>query len=183
MINCHAEGMDSIVFRERAPMIRAFVARPEHTMWRNSPTSGQLFSVAIHMHRQDITMVPLFGKIYNLFPDVTGHAIKLYAFNYSSQIADGKGGFAKDGGGRPCRVVMSELNVPTKLRGLEYHSVYVPRGEAAAWLICEGSPNPHYSSACLSNDPELDKTDFSSLYKPMTAERLAEDMKLIESMG
>lgn len=175
LINCHAEGMDSIVFKESSPMVRMFVCRPEHTLWRNHLDDGESFSVAIHMHRQDITMVPLCGQIWNVFFRRGAPQFSLSAFDYSSQIADGKGGFAPCGS-RNEGLEMYPLCAPLFLRGDESHTVYVPKGQVAAWLICEGSPTQDYSSVCYTNDRNLDKTDFSSLYRPMTAERLEEDM-------
>jgi hypothetical protein len=179
LINCHAVGMDSIVFKESSPMIRAFVARPDHTLWRNMPHLEYSFSVAIHQHRQDITMVPIFGEICNvLFTGVSRDKL-LHAYEYDSQILGGKGGFRRVPKEVTVGLKMEPLRFPKFMRGDIFHSVYVPQGKAAAWLICEGAPNQKYDSVCYTNDAELEQADFSALYQPMTEARLAEDIALI----
>jgi hypothetical protein len=184
LINCHAVGMDSIVFKESSPMIRAFVCRPEHTLWRNDvpilPSWREpLLSVALHQHRQDITMVPVRGQIFNVFMAQSGKGGELYGYDYDSKILSGKGGFRRIHGAFSPALEIERLEVPLFLRGTTFHTVYVPRGETAAWLICEGDPNDRYSSACYTNDPKLDEADFSDLYKPMTGSRLLEDLEII----
>ena len=179
LINCHAVGMDSIVFKESSPMIRAFVARPDHTLWRNTPQMDRLFSVAIHQHRQDITMVPVCGEICNVFFAGGDRSCFLYSYEYDSKILDGKGGFRSVSKEITVGLKMEPLRVPKFLRGEVFHSVYVPQGTTAAWLICEGAPNQKYDSCCFTNDKALEKADFSALYQPMTAERLAEDMAIL----
>lgn len=181
LINCHAVELDSIVFKETQPMVRMFVARPNHNLWKNHPRKDTLFSLGLHMHRQDITMVPLFGSIYNLFfSNDLNNTHNLAAYTFSSKIAEGKGGFAFAGQKYDAGLHLEHLAAPTHLPGHKFHSVYVPYGESAAWLICEGVPTRDYSSICYSNDTRLAETDFSELYQPMTEERLQEDLDLIE---
>ena len=183
LINCHAAGMDSIVFKESAPMIRAFVARPEHNLWMNTTTLESNLSVAIHMHRQDITMVPIFGEIANVHPDFRYNHFLFHAYQYDSQILDGKGGFGSVNENIRAGLIAMPLLMPTFLGGSVFHTVYVPKGQSAAWLICEGAKNAGYSSVCFTNDGALEQADFSQLYQPMTQERLAEDMALISGAG
>jgi hypothetical protein len=173
-------GMDSIVFKESAPMIRAFVCRPEHTMWRNEAGLAHTMSVAIHQHRQDITMVPVCGEAWNVF---MGYCLlggmQLHAYKYDSQIMHGMGGFRSHHESCDTMLRTERLDVPRFLRGHEFHTVYVPKGQTAAWLICEGAPHPRYTSLCWTNDTMLDVTDFTGMYEPMTEERLAEDMDIM----
>jgi hypothetical protein len=180
LINCHAMGMDSIVFKESAPMVRAFITRPDHTLWRNTATLEYILSVAIHMHRQDITMVPLHGEISNVFFDYASLDLFLRAYEYDSQILDGKGGFRSNiPSNRRIGLAAKPLLVPTFLAGDVFHTVYVPKGQTAAWLICEGDKNQWYDSICFTNDEQLEHANFSELYRPMTVERLTEDMAII----
>lgn len=183
LINCHAVGMDSIVFKESSPMIRAFVARPDHTLWRNTSHMDRQFSVAIHQHRQDITMVPIFGEICNVFFAGGNRDCFLYSYEYDSKILDGKGGFRSVPEEITVGLKMEPLRVPKFLRGEVFHSVYLPQGQTAAWLICEGAPNEKYDSCCFTNDKELQKADFSMLYQPMTQARLDEDIALLAGLG
>jgi hypothetical protein len=184
LINCHAYGMDSIVFKETQPMIRAFVCRPAHTLWCNEAGLAHTMSVAIHQHRQDITMVPVCGEAWNVF---MGHGFlgpaQLHAYEYDSQILGGQGGFRSHHESCNTMLRMERLDVPKFLRGLDFHTVYVPKGQTAAWLICEGAPHPCYTSLCWTNDAQLDVADFTGMYEPMTEERLAEDMSIIGGMA
>jgi hypothetical protein len=185
LINCHAVGMDSIVFKESAPMIRAFVCRPEHTLWRNEVLSScssehRIMSVAIHQHRQDITMVPVCGDVYNVFTGYGSDDAVLHAYAYDSHILDGKGGFRRYQDKAYCTTLsMERLDNPKFLRGQDFHTVYVPRGQTAAWLICEGAHNMSYTSLCWTNDTDLEHADFSELYKPMTERLLNEDLHIM----
>ena len=180
--NCHVTGLDSIVFKQDAPMVRVYLAHKNHVLWRNKPDSGNVMSLGIHQHRQDITMVPLFGNVSNVLIDkqrILKPRICLHRYIYSSQIADGKGGFKYIIGDHWVIPKEVRLIYPTFLRGDVAHSVYVPKGEIAAWMICEGKPNEYYNSELLTNDPNLEKADISGLYQPMTQERLTSNMLML----
>lgn len=184
LTNCHVTGLDSIVFKESAPMVRVYVAHVNHVLWRNNPEDGHIMSLGFHQHRQDITMVPLFGTVCNVHPDLLVRnkpKYQFYGYSYSSQIADGKGGFTRlrDGIDNGMTYSIQQLDVPTFLKGDMPHSVYVPKGETAAWMICEGRPNEYYDSALWTNDPNLESADLSGLYQPMTEESLAMNMSLL----
>jgi len=180
--NCHVLGLDSIVFKQEAPMVRVYLAHKDHVLWRNKPDSGNVMSLGIHQHRQDITMVPLFGNISNILIEkrrVLKPRIRLHRYIYSSQISDGKGGFKYIIGDHWAILKETRLLFPTFLSGATAHSVYVPKGETAAWMICEGRPNEYYNSELLTNDPILESADLSGLYQPMTQERLIADMLIL----
>jgi hypothetical protein len=179
LINCHAMGMDSIVFKASAPMIRAFVCRPSHTLWRNASGLAHTLSVAIHQHRQDITMVPVHGEAWNVSMCDGEDESLLHAYEYDSQILDGVGGFRSHHERCYTSLRMDRLDAPRFLRGQEFHTVYVPQGRTAAWLICEGAPHPRYTSLCWTNDAMLDVADFTGMYEPMTEERLEEDLAIM----
>lgn len=55
LINCHCEGMDSLVVKDAPGMVRIFIARHDHQLWRNDPTTMKTarMSVALHKHHCD----------------------------------------------------------------------------------------------------------------------------------
>ena len=88
--NCHAVGLDSIVFKATAPMVRVFVAHENHTLWLNNPNVGTQMSLGVHEHRTDITMIPLFGMVFNVFPSPHGPIRNFVPYVFSSKIRDGR---------------------------------------------------------------------------------------------
>ncbi len=183
IINCHVMGLDSIVFKLAAPMVRVYLAHEDHVLWRNKPETGNIMSLGFHEHRQDITMVPLFGNIYNVLIEkrrsLTPRTL-LHHYAFHSHIAEGKGGFANLGKTSWHVLKTVPLTFPTFLSGDTVHSVYVPKGETAAWMICEGKKNDGYGSGLLTNDPNLELSDLSGVYQPITQERLDIDMTMLE---
>lgn len=178
LINCHAIGLDSIVLKPAPNMVRIFIARGyEHTLWRNNPDTNEPYSVGVHPHHCDITMVPLLGSIANIVLSSGSPTHKLHQFKYRSTIT----GRAGDGSvfkytGKDVRVSLHHqpLRYPTQLLASALHTVYVPKGKWAAWMICEGREWPNYEPLTLSNH-RLDTTySATGLYKPMTLKRLRE---------
>jgi len=184
IINCHAVGLDSIMLKPSPNMLRIFVVRENHTLWRNNPDTDEPWSIGLHPHHCDITMVPIHGRITNIVLGTTGPQKKLHQFEYRTGIVNRVGAFksAKQSGfgyvNKDVRVVLKHepLRFPQFMAAKQMHSVYVPKGQRAAWLICEGREWPEYQPVTLSNH-RLDK-DYSAvaedLYKPMTMARLTE---------
>ncbi len=150
-------------------------------------TFPKMLSIAIHPHRRDILLLHVFGTVINhAFALEERHDVRprvaLDAYRYVSPILQGTGEFtrgatvplvfdysttlhdavpdwARYGGNDALR---GQLFLPAKA----LHTVYVPRGETAAWLVEEGDPDPEYDSTCFSND-DLSRFDFSGMYEPM----------------
>lgn len=180
--NCHVHGMDSIVFKSNGPMVRVYVAHEDHTLWRNDPRllKQEKMSIGLHEHRTDITMVPLFGDVFNVFEaGGAGIEVMVYGYEFHSHIRSGQGGFVPRRGLNTALLRLQELTYATFLFGAQAHSVVVPKGYTAAWMIVEGAPSKGYDPVMYSNDPDLASADFSDLYKPMTQERLDLNMELL----
>src|ERR1700678_4464776 len=45
--NCHVTGLDSIVFKQDAPMVRVYFAHKDHILWKNKPYAG-IMSLGFH---------------------------------------------------------------------------------------------------------------------------------------
>src|SRR5688500_12968780 len=88
--DCHAVGVDSIVFQVE-PTVRAFFCNENHNFWRNVP--GEKLSIAIHPHHCDITLVPIFGTMYNVVAIAAGVTGEYRAFKFESPIKNESGRF------------------------------------------------------------------------------------------
>lgn len=186
LINCHCLGMDSLVLKEGPNMIRMFVARPEHTLWKNNPAADARFSVAMHRHHCDVTLQPITGEIYNVVMSGRPHdslttTKLLRSYKYTSHILEGeKAGFKPvDDDGLYISLRTERLTVPRYMSADELHSVYVPARTAAAWYVWEGKENDRHNNVVYTNDYHIERLDFSEFDLPMTEERLREDLAII----
>lgn len=178
--NCHAMGVDSLVLSDRPNMVRIFYAHGEHELYRNLPivSSRESFSVGLHEHHCDIQMIPLFGKVFNIFADSTfwrdGSGpvvpVKLDPFRYTSGIntGDNTSRFQKVEtiDSRRFDLYKQKLDKPLNLKANVQHTVFIPQFESAAWMIVEGEENPLYSPITWSN-ADLENFDSTNLYLPM----------------
>ena len=171
--------------RPTAPMVRIYLAREDHTLWKNHPEFHGSMSVALHSHRTDITMVPLFGQVSNVL--INGGSVGtmrgLFRYQFSSVIRAGAGGFEPTPYKQINYMHLHRLDEPTWLSGATPHSVFVPQGERAAWMICESAPVELPNDTVLSTDPHLETWTGDGLYCPMTEEHLAEDMELLSVLS
>lgn len=182
--NTHAIGLYSIVFEVGPPMIRMYFADSNHELWKNelqflSETEVQFpheMSIAVHSHRQDITLVPIFGSIFNLvFSRVKTNydrSIILNSYKYSSPIINQIGKFNLCS--KQSLFYSSDL-LPLQenkcLEAHELHTVFIPRNTMAAWFVLEGEKDQNYDSACYSNS-DLENFDFTNLYNSLTLTEL-----------
>lgn len=183
--NCHVAGLDSIVFKASAPMVRVYIAREDHVLWRNLPSLTETMSLGLHQHRTAITMTPLFGEVDNVVLAIGGEPFGLFGYSFKSRICDGVSGFEPLYGGKAALYGLktNRLKSPTYMRGTDMHSVHVPRGRMAAWLICEGAPNESYDPALLTNDQDPASSSSAGLYVPMTRQRLDENMAILTAFS
>ena len=186
LINCHAEGLHSIVFDKTSDGLkRVFVTDANHTLWRNDFfyvdgfwVPKHLMSVAIHPHHCDVKLSPLRGRFVNHFfrksrPD--GKSVYIDEYFYVSPISKNAGKFEK----RQLQALTLEESSfvlegdDFRMQAKDLHTVWVAPGEEAAWLVEESNEDAEYQSVCYSND-DLTNFDFSPLYKPMTEGKLDE---------
>jgi len=180
--HCHCKNLHSIMLLEHpGATIRMFVAEPGHELWKNdffNLTSGRRTnqSLAFHPHHCDLTLGVFHGWINNLTAEQGPGLLEFQCdrFIYNSQITKGKIGFTKEtreilNMKKIGRVIFEgeSLFMPAS----QIHSVYVGKGEWAAWFALEGREDPNYQPVCWSND-DLENADFAGLYEPMTQEFL-----------
>lgn len=178
--HAHVRDLHSLVLRPGLGMVRVYFADKGHELWKNEPSGeGDSFrfvygvSVAAHTHRQDITLTPLFGHVVNvvLVPSRMGR--RLYGFEHRSMILTGAGGFVR---GDPRRFSLQRSQRMVSIEPMaarDFHTVFVPRGERAAWLVEEGTPDDGYDPTCYSN-VDLTHFSFDGLYRRMAPSKARE---------
>lgn len=186
LMDCHCFGVDSLVLKDAPQMIRIFVARRDHLLYKNLPWKGSsgTMSVGMHRHHCDVTLMPLLGVVENIelcFNNEEGHPAPMYSYRFRSHLRDRDvGGFEPiDGYGVSLMTRRTLIDKPLFMQASKLHTIYVPYGSIAAWMVWEGTEDPEYSPLVYSNDISLAKFDFSGLDLPMTRERLAEDLALL----
>jgi len=197
LINVHCKGVDSIVVKDAPGMVRIFVARKDHELWRNDPGRSPAieWSVGLHKHHCDITLMPVLGEVYHVLgtpnfmtflqlaqgtPNTAYDTTLMRPYRYLSPI-----GKAHDGKFELLDTTWINLNLmkypltgPQFLKANIPHSIYVPRNQTAAWWIWEGAEDPLYMPTVWSND-NLESFSFEDYNLPMTEERLQETLGLI----
>lgn len=183
IVNCHAHGVDSLVLEHPglhgAPrgsaLARVFIAHRDHELWRNLPGEN-IMSVGYHAHHCDLRLVPIYGCIYNL--SVKPEELRISPkgryreFMYESPITaeDRQGAFVATGNRYEFAPWIHRLSKAIDMPAKEVHTIYVPRGEEAAWYVFEGAEDDLYTPLTWSN-ADLEKFNFTPLYQPMTVER------------
>lgn len=182
--NCHCDGLSSLVIKDAPQMVRIFLARSHHRLDRNLVAPGRTiseFSVALHRHHCDVTLMPLFGDIYNIGLSSAEDAVtvRMSSFLYRSPISGGEGAFTVvDRAMLPMRLKAERLNRPIQMAANYLHTVYVPYGTTAAWMVWEGEEDAGYNPIVYSN-ADLAKFDFTGLSQPMAEAEIRADMEML----
>lgn len=177
-LNCHVKGLHSIMLLDQpGARIRMFVTSKHHEMWRNNPRTSRALSLGFHQHRTDLVLETVQGCFINHTMSIwpAWDTVELDRFAYSSKIVDGEVGFKRIG-----RSVVS-LHNPScygpghtvAMHASEYHTVEVPWGLRAAWLVYEGSAWSEYSSHVYTN-ADLEAFDGKGMYERATPRQIQE---------
>jgi len=155
--SCHQVGLDSIVIRKNpdGSLVRAFFAHENHSMWENSPENPQP-SLGYHDHKYDLVLTELYGESYNVNSEINLAAGELNLLRFKSML---------DGYERS-EIVSSHIAVNCEMEKIgriflpydQLHTVYVPKGKKAAWLVEEGIVKQHTTNLITHLKPE-DITD------------------------
>lgn len=164
LMNCHAKGLHSIVLNqaENGALIRVFVAEENHNLYLNVP--GEMMSIGFHNHSRHLALVNLLGNAKNIIakPCTSADAqMDLDEYSFKSKIKTGAeiNIIEKTGIRIPVRFEEQNLTSKVLLLGAELHTIYVPEGEKAVWLIVEGNPLQNYTGNMYTShlDPQLDQ--------------------------
>lgn len=168
LVNCHAAGVDSIVF-DGVGKMRLFYADRDHDLWKP-------FEVALHPHHCDITIIPIEGSnVINISGEYSDQGTIMNCYLYESGI-NGKINFKYVG---PISIEYRDgfhIGDGLSMKATNLHTIKVPKNEVAAWFVFEGKENEKYIPVCYS-PIRLDEKDFSYLYKPMSFNRCEEILK------
>lgn len=148
ILHCHARGVHSLLLHED-PVVRVFVTDEDHVAHTNGLGDGvgaYRFigqSVGFHRHRYDLKLSLLRGEVWNVFatimPGVAGLWSPFSRCEYRSAIRDGESRL--DFTGEMVRLATDyqqlEVFASHFMRADELHTVAVPKGHVAAWLVQE----------------------------------------------
>lgn len=154
--NCHIDGLHSIVLNNNmGKLTRFFYVDKSHTMHKNLGTT--MLSLGVHDHKYDLTLTNLFGRAINV------------NFSVKQVIFPNKGNVSSytfsDGKATQCGEVMYTSRTRLNQENIEcltnsplfidkdsLHTVYVPKDEAAAWLVEEGDEIKNHTTL-YTNSP------------------------------
>lgn len=175
--HCHSPNLHSIMLVDKPEQrLRLFVTDVTHILWQNyrKPVVklSTPLSIAFHPHHCNVTLHVLSGEITNwtVFPDFHQGELHFNRYLYDSKITGGGSGF-KRCGDLPLAhndEVTYRAGESVYMKANEIHTVGVPRGKHAAWLVYEGREDPNYMPVCWSNVP-LELLSLDGLYQPMSA--------------
>lgn len=168
--NCHAIGVDSLLLVDEPGFkVRMFFAHTHHELFKND--CDQLFSVGLHQHHCDITLIPAMGEFYNvsILPEESNFVMKMSSYTYLSPILSKNRPpkFQLSGEEKDINLDWNKVDRPLFLPAQSHHTVYVPFESEAAWYVIEGKEDPTYKSITLSNT-DLEKFEFDKFYLPMS---------------
>lgn len=179
--NCHLRGLHSLIIGQGVNdnIIRLFIAEKNHELWKNDVARivGQKqggMSLAFHSHKSDITLVPISGVVRNISivkEQVRCIKVKtpdMKAFIFKSAILGQGGNFEKVDEDAPSsmRLRMTTLEKPLFLKAADMHTIYVPKGQSASWLVLESGKTDTTPSVVYSNAP-LENWSSDGLYQPI----------------
>lgn len=174
--HCHARNLHSIMLLESpGRTIRLFVAMPDHEMWMNDPFMFRYgMSVGFHAHHCNLTLQCALGEVGNWcvsenFVSGFDSEVQIRKFKYRSALRGEDPGFEEVGPSaiRTERIKMMRVGDHDYMQADEIHTVFVPKGQAAAWFVFEGSEDPAYEAITHSTS-DLTKLDLTELYQPMS---------------
>lgn len=168
--NCHVKGVTSIVLHDEPERrLRLFYASPHHEIFYSRALHDSSMTLAIHPHHCDVTLIPVLGDVINEIYDLERCEDGLYQeCAYASAITGTEASLRPTGhlfrvlGYETARLRKGGTFLPAE----ETHSVWVPRGRPAAWLVLEGREDPAYTPVCYTMNPTFDT---SEMYRPMTS--------------
>lgn len=170
--NCHIKGVHSIALSrdEEGRMMRMFVTDENHELKKHS--------LAIHPHRQNITLHCVKGMFYNFCyreDKVLADDHSLYnKFIYESPIINQKGSFIKEKDKvelfnyKACYYRPGES---VFMRATELHSVVCPQ-QFNCWIVQEGQVDFNYKNIAYSKKTAIKIEE--DMYQPIKEEKLME---------
>lgn len=183
LLNCHVAGLHSIVLHdEESNRIRLFYADIDHQMYLNDMPHSREMTLAIHPHRFCTTLSQVFGNVRNDTFVLEQHPSGCYeecTYERAIQVqeaGDYHSGVKRNASGlTPTGRCFMEVDRSSRwlqpggdqMPASTLHSIYVPKGERAAWLVYEGALDADYRPVCYTRNPRFNPSGF---YSPMARE-------------
>lgn len=167
-------------------LVRMFIATPEHEMWKNTPDqAGGPMSLGYHGHKTELTLHVARGRIANIIGQVpdgsrffqVGNTRQVNGYRYVSKIMEDEAGgkFESMDNSKLIEGFVNHMRpgdtayMPADM----LHTVWVPRGERAAWFVYEGKADPNYESVTWS-DEDLTEFKTEGMYRRPAAGQIVE---------
>ncbi len=198
--NCHVRGLHSVVLNEdEKGLLRVFYTSQDHELWQNQPAkfrrmqwygcnSEMPISIAIHPHHSEFAFTVLSGTITNVeFGDemsgisAWGRAISMPKWKWTSAILNGQGRFELVD--NDSVIYLGECHIYSagqkfSMLAAQMHTVFVPYGMEAMWMIREIASIEPPPSYCWSN-ADLSKWSDKDLYQKFDVDELEEIIEKI----
>lgn len=177
--DCHVKSVDSILLDAPSTKLRVFIAKESHELWKNIDHDNQIMSVGYHNHHCDVSLHSLKGIVHNILikPDIGN---KFSVYNYQSKIGtrylEGKFEFIKHTG---IRKIDNGSFGYVFMDSTEFHTIYVEKGKMAAWLVIEGKEDPDYRPVTISNNHNLERSNFRGFYGKMSIKECVETLRKV----
>lgn len=140
--HCHARSVTSLVLDvSQGRMIRAFLAWPEHQLWRNYPGSDY-FEVGIHDHRYGVSLQLVAGTVLSDIYEPHNNGRLYHHHRFTSGHMRVQTTALRQPERQRLLVTSRVLLTPlwTRMEHNQLHAVWVPEGKPAAWIVCTGLP-------------------------------------------
>lgn len=142
--DCHVKGLHSVpVENIDGKLKRLFFTSPKHELYKNCDISGLVLGA--HSHRYDLQLTGLVGDSYNVMIE-RGEGVRLFEhvyFNESRIVNSGE--------------TLGHIESIHKLGRIflpynKIHTIYVPRGTTACWMVEERQTKSDHTVLLRSDD-------------------------------
>lgn len=142
--DCHVKGLHSIpVENVDGKLKRLFFTTSKHELYKNCDISGLVLGA--HSHRYDLQLTGLIGDVYNVMIE-RGEGVRLFEhcyFNESKIVNSGETLGYIESIHKLGRIFLPHSKI---------HTIYVPRGAMACWLVEERKTRSDHTVLLRSDD-------------------------------
>ena len=149
--DCHVKGLHSIVLRNTNGILtRCFLADSNHNMYRNLNFDDMLLNLGVHSHRYDINITGVSGSAINMIfcESDTGVEVSKYKFKNADDSDYIGESFLEL---KKLQAVQKDDSI--YMLSNELHTMYVPKGQKASWIVQEFKTISDYTYLYTNNSP------------------------------
>ncbi len=142
--DCHVKGLHSVpVENDGGKLKRLFFTSKGHELWKNCNISD--LGLGAHSHRYDLQLTGLIGDSYNVMIE-RGEGVRMFEHCYfnESQIVNSGETLAHIESIHK----LGRIFLPSNL----IHTIYVPRGTLACWMVEEKQTRSDHTVLLRSDD-------------------------------